>query len=188
MDANLGLEISESVLAAHAQGGGFDAGFVPELDVHDFGGQSAALHPSLIHAKKHIRPIAGFRSSGAGVNGEERRIAIKFPREEGSDFKFVEVALNCFEFRPDFLGGSGLVFWGFLQGEFAKDIEVCSAGFEALKRVDLPSERGDFGDIPLGFFPVVPKIRLVHPGFDFREFAGQFRQVKETSATQPGGL
>src|SRR5215475_7263804 len=91
MHAALGLEITVRVLAANQQRDRFDPDFFAGLNIYDLRFKSVALDPALIHAQKHVGPIARFGTAGAGMNGEEGVVAIVLTRKELAELEFLEL-------------------------------------------------------------------------------------------------
>src|SRR5712692_6396856 len=102
MDAALGLEITISVLTAHQQRDRFDPDFFAGLNIDNLRFETAPLDPALIHAQKHVGPIARFGAAGAGMNCYERVRAIAFAGKKLAELEFLELVQEAIVFRQNF--------------------------------------------------------------------------------------
>src|SRR5205085_7766828 len=94
MYAGLALEMAVSVIANDAQGCAADTGFFVAQFVYDFHSVSVFLRPARIHAHEHLRPVARFGASAAGLDSEERVAGILRPAEHRLKLKIVELPLK----------------------------------------------------------------------------------------------
>ncbi len=99
MDAALGLKIAVGIFAAHQQRDRFDSDFFAGLNIDNLRFETAPLDPALIHAQKHVGPVARFGAAGAGVNCYERVRAIAFAGEKLAQLELFELVHETIVFR-----------------------------------------------------------------------------------------
>ena len=123
--ARLGLQPAEHVLALDLVGGGLDArllarGLGLQLDL-----EAARLGPAHIHARKHRRPVAAFRTARTRVYFDERVIAVGLAGQQ----------------RLDLLGGGLLADIGESFFRFADNLGIL-LGFAEFDQVDIVRQSG----------------------------------------------
>ena len=92
MHAGFGQQHPVGVVADDGERRALDAGFVAGLDVDDFALEAAALRPSQVHAQEHLGPVLRLGAAGAGMDGDDRVLAIVLAAEHllglaGVDFR-----------------------------------------------------------------------------------------------------
>jgi hypothetical protein len=94
MHAALGLQEAEGVFADDFERGGACAHVVTGFVVDELDLVATALAPALIHAHEHVRPVAGLRATGSGVDGDEGIATVKRPAEELAELKGAHVVFE----------------------------------------------------------------------------------------------
>ena len=79
----LAPEVAVGVFPLNHNGGGFEAGFVPLLVVHNFIGKAVALCPAGVHPVEHLGPVLGFGAAGPGVEGQDGVGGVVLAGEQG---------------------------------------------------------------------------------------------------------
>src|SRR5690349_1482823 len=137
MHAALRLKITVSVLAADQQRDRFDPDFFAGLNIDDLRFQTAALDPALIHAQKHVCPIARLGAARAGMNGEKRVVAIALAGKKLAELEFFELVEETIVLGRDFLFGlravSVVLFFG---RELMERVEIFDLALEFAEWID----------------------------------------------------
>ena len=117
------------------------------------------LEVSQIHAQKHLRPVTGIVTAGAGLDVEKTVPLVLGPGEQGEQLDLVGAVAQAGELALDFGLGIGVVLLG---GELQQDGEILGAGEQLLDRLDLAAERLELPNNNLGGFLVAPEAGLLY--------------------------
>ena len=166
MHAQFGLEPAVGEFAAHHQGGAGDASLVARFEVEHLGLVIRFLTEALVHAQKHVGPVAGFGAARAGMQRDDGVVPIHRPGEQHAQFQFVQ-RLRC-GLKVGLKFGSRLI-RPVLQGEFAQRLQVFHAAFEILERIELGADGVGFADELLCRGAIVPESLIGHAGLDLGE-------------------
>ncbi len=135
VDAVLGFQSAESVLAGDFVDGGFDAGFLAGGFLEQSGFEVMTLAKTEVHALEHASPVHGFGAAGAGGEAKNGVFGV----------------VNALEAKGFFQGGEGLLHGGELLGQLVGQVaigkrdqlpQIGNLGFEQDPRLGFVSEVG----------------------------------------------
>ncbi len=184
VDPALRLEVAVGVVARDKERGTFNAGFLPGKNVEDLGGQSVAFGPALVHAEKHVGPVAGLGSAGAGVEADDGIEPVMRSGEEDLEFQFVEGGHCRGDLGVELLNGVG---GAVLRGHVAKQGKFANPAGDLAEKVEFGTDVTSLNRLFLGGGGVVPEPRLGHEGFEFAQATFKCGNVKETSGAASHG-
>ena len=125
MDAVFPAKIAVGILALDHNGGGFQAGFVALLIVHDLIGEAVALGPAGVHPVEHLCPVLCLGAACAGMKRENGVGGIVLAGEQGLEPGGLHALDEGGVFFLQF-GEEGLVL--FLVAHLAQDHHVVPGG------------------------------------------------------------
>src|SRR5262245_24743914 len=102
MHASVGRQEAVRVLARYKDGRAFQPRFVARLIVDHFALETAPLRPSQVHAEEHLRPVLRLGAARAGMNRDERVLAIVLTAEHLLDLAGLHLLIEGLERLPEF--------------------------------------------------------------------------------------
>ena len=96
VDAALTLEVAVPVPPVQLQSCRLDTGNIALLPIYQFDIVIVALAPPDIHTKKHLRPVATFRSARSGVDGQNHTENILFVAHHIAEFQLFNLLQRRF--------------------------------------------------------------------------------------------
>src|SRR5438552_16215391 len=103
MHAALRLKMTVGVLATYQKSDGLNPDFFALLNIHRLRFVTASLNPALVHAQKHVGPVARFGSAGAGMNRHKRVRGIVFAGKKLAQLELLESMNQPLALSRDFL-------------------------------------------------------------------------------------
>ena len=101
--ASLGFEIAIGKVSGNTERNAFNAGLFSGLMVDYFRRVAMSFRPAKIHSHEHLGPILAFGASGAGMNGNNRIVAIDFTGKQELKFYLVDFLFERFDFEREFI-------------------------------------------------------------------------------------
>jgi hypothetical protein len=97
MHAGLRRQQPVGVLSRHRERRALQSSLVARLIVDHLALESAALHPPHVHPQEHLGPVLRFGAACAGMNGDDRVLAIVFTAEHLLDFAGLDLLIEKVE-------------------------------------------------------------------------------------------
>ena len=101
MDALLRLQIAVGILAVDLEGDRLDTGLVAVQIVQYLYGKAMAFRPACIHTIEHPRPIAALGATRAGIQLQNRVVAVIFAGQQGLDGHGIQLRCESLQLRLD---------------------------------------------------------------------------------------
>jgi hypothetical protein len=148
------------------------------LDVHDFVLPTAIVAVTPVHAQEHIRPIAAFRATRAGVDGKDGVGLVVLVGEKILQLELGKALLRDLHFLVHFR-------LGFTQLD--EHTHIGNPAIQFREGLQPAADGAGLVMCPAGLGLIGPEGRASHDVFQFDQTGAQFGDVKDTSPT-PGGV
>ena len=172
MHAPLGLQIAVSIIALDRERGGFDACLVPRGLRDDLHLEAAPFRPTKVHAQQHLGPILRVGAARARVDREQRVFRVVFAAELGAEVQPLDQRFERVGFLGQFVGQA-------FVAQFRQLDRVPDALQRFVPHLDVGAQPRKTAHGALRCLRIVPKVRLGGTLFEFLEFAGLCRYVKD---------
>ena len=177
VDAGLGRQQPERVVADHHHRGALDAGLVARLVVDQLALEAAAIAPAHVHLQQHLGPVLRLGAAGAWMDGHDGVDAIVLAAEHLARLGKLDVALEVVqaleEIRFDRLAR---------PGPLDEDAEVVAAARQRLGERQLVFDAASALQQLLRLGLVLPEVRLGNARLYAIQFSAGASGVKDSSA------
>jgi len=177
VNAPLARQVAHGIVAAHLQGDAADAGLLAVGAGQFLYLVVVLLEVAEVHAKEHLRPVAGLRAAGPGLDAEEAVAGVVLAGQQRHQLDALQLLLNHAQFLVQLLERRGVVG---LLGQFEQGRRILVPGQQRLDRLDQTLEGLQFAHHLAGPLRDIPETGLGHDFFKFGEPPDLAGQVKES--------
>src|SRR5690606_20785291 len=101
VNAGLGAQPAEGILAVDVNGGALDAGNLAGGDFHHLDIESLVLAPAQVHAQQHLGPVLRLGAAGTGLDVDESAIGVHLAGEHAAEFQLLQLSAEAVKFAVD---------------------------------------------------------------------------------------
>jgi hypothetical protein len=177
----LGLEVAVGVLSGDGDRHAAQSRLLALLQIQELQAIAVVLGPARVHAQQNLRPVAGVRPAGTGVDGDDGVGGVVLPAEQARELGGVEAALDGDELFGGFAPRVRVIG---LRGELEEHLRVLEVRLQAVVDRELPLHRGLLAQELLRLLAVAPELRVGGAGLQVLLSRAQATPVKDA----PGAL